>query len=201
MPDAQLEPGSAGETKWLATIQQDDVVHKGTEIMGRYAGANDPLGIHTSKYLVTIGLPAAIMDSLVSRHIIPVAALSGSFRFTIPYPEIKDDVVRARLCSRDPSGECVTRYITVLRHTYDWLKRENRLQGDLNVSFPQGEIPVFVPFEDNNIRWNSASTYTSEQLLALKQDETNVLMIVLILVIVFLALYCMELKTKCKCNP
>lgn len=169
-----------------------DIVPRGFEVMGKYAGANDPIGNHTSTYLVTIAVPLRVVMQLIERQVVPKETLTGSFHFDVSYPQGMPDWVTARLCPR--SGDnmpCTASYVTLLRHAYQSINWST-IPRDYN----QFSFPVFVPYELGNIRFDTSRIESAEKLLALKESECNTLVITLSLALAVCVVYIIKTKAS-----
>lgn len=185
-----FQPGTIENTEWLSTIDPNlDVVPKGTDIMGRYAGADDTEGTHTSTYLVTIAVPTRVLDELVNRQKLPRKALIGSTRLTVPYPRTLPEYVTARLCPRPDGEACNAQYTTLLRHTFDSIDWKT-----IPRNYDQFAFPVFTPYEMGRLRWDQKRIAGAEKLIALKQDEMSLLVVFLSVALLAAILYIFKLK-------
>ena len=176
------DPGTKRQAKWFTTVQDGDVMFRGTQFMDAMAGENDPLAIHTSKYLATVAVPNTLVASFISRNVLPPETVSSSFRMKIPFPGIKDTTMRAAICPSDEAQgnpTCNAKYITLLKHTYEWLEGSGKLTDARAAGAPH--FAVFVPFEDNRIRWTAKEVYAKEKMEVM-DDKENTYLIALLLV-------------------
>ena len=191
-----FQPGSKKQARWFATVQENDVVTKGTTVGGRSAGQSDPMAVYVSKYLVLYAVPQTTIKQFIRRQILPYQALSGSFRFTVPYNGIKPNTPEAVVCSNFRDDVCQADYVTILRHTFEYITSHSQYKSTFPSQYKESYLPMFVPFEGGRIRWNSESTYSSEQLLALKQDEINLVVIALCVTVLMLVFYVVHLRRE-----
>ena len=191
-----FEPGSNLQSEWFATVQKEDIVLKGTSVGGQSAGENDPMAVYVSKYLVVYAVPQTSIKQLIKRQILPYKALSGSFRFTVPFKSIKRGTPEASICSNFRDNTCQAEYVTLLRHTFEYIRTHAQYKSAFPINYQESFLPIFVPFENGRIRWNSTSTYSSEQLLVLKQEEINMVVILLLFTIVVLVFYVLRLRNR-----
>lgn len=192
MHDDRDALGSKARDKWLGTVDAGmDIVPRGFEVMGRYAGAEDPFGTHTSTYLTMIAVPASAVDQLVTRKVLPKAALAGSFRLTVPYPVGMPEWVGARLCPANNHATCNAPYVALLRHTFmevDWTSIPH--------DYPQFAFPIFVPFHNGQIRFSAGYAEAAERMMALKEDECHTLAMLLGLLLFIAVLYIIYLHNR-----
>lgn len=190
-----FEDGSKEKNKWLHEVQPFDIVSKGTVIMGKSAGQDDPMALHTDKYLVAIAIPSVVTKQLIDRNVMTHSVLTGSMRFTVPMPALKRGTTEAEMCSNFRDDKCNIEYVTMLHHTYKSIMQDYGHRTRLLVVSKNYTFPVFVPYRNGKIKWTSQNVYGKEYMEILGQEENNLVVLLLTGAIVFLVICMLKNNT------